>query len=84
MFLILSFFKFIFKDYPYLNRPEVEARLAEDDEIWELLTAQGTGDYMDGTPNNNIDDNDDDDNNNTLDQDTYYIDDKVPVRRGKK
>ena len=73
-----------------MNRPEVEARLAEDDEIWDLLTAQGTGDYMDGTPNNNSSNNgdddgdDDDDDNNTLDQDTYYIDDKVPVRRGKK
>ena len=29
-------------DYPYLNRPEVEARLADDDELWELLQAQGS------------------------------------------
>jgi hypothetical protein len=28
-------------DYPYLNRPEMEALLAEDDELWTTLRAQG-------------------------------------------
>jgi len=30
-------------DYPYLNRPEMEALLAEDDELWDDLRAQGRG-----------------------------------------
>lgn len=29
-------------DYPYLNRPEMEALLAEDDDIWDLLQSQGS------------------------------------------
>jgi len=28
-------------DYPYLNRPGIEARLAEDDDLWDLLQAHG-------------------------------------------
>ena len=28
-------------DYPYLNRQEVEALLAEDDTLWDLLQSQG-------------------------------------------
>jgi hypothetical protein len=28
-------------DYPYLNRPEVESLLAEDDELWDLMISQG-------------------------------------------
>jgi hypothetical protein len=30
-------------DYPYMNRPEVEALLAGDDELWNVLQTQGYG-----------------------------------------
>ncbi len=32
-------------DYPYLNRPEMEALLAEDDDVWNKLRAEGRGRY---------------------------------------
>ena len=68
-------------DYPYLNRPEVEARLAEDDEIWNLLQSEGTGEYANDV-NIDSDENFDNDNDNNND----YIggdDPRVPVRRGR-
>lgn len=34
-------------DYPYLNRPEMEALLAEDDNVWKKLRAQGRGRFSD-------------------------------------
>jgi hypothetical protein len=34
-------------DYPYLNRPEMEALLADDDELWSMLQSQGAGVYKD-------------------------------------
>jgi hypothetical protein len=59
-------------DYPYLNRPEIEARLAEDDELWDLLQMQASDDYLEE------DDNDDVENE---DNDYAEDDNKVPVRR---
>ena len=45
-------------DYPYLNRPEVEALLAEDDELWDLLQSQGSGEFSeDGVATSEKDDN---------------------------
>jgi hypothetical protein len=35
-------------DYPYLNRPEVETLLAEDDDLWYMLQAQGEGAFKIG------------------------------------
>lgn len=32
-------------DYPYLNRPEMEALLAKDDDLWANLRAQGRNGY---------------------------------------
>jgi len=32
-------------DYPYLNRPEMEALLADDDELWNKLRSQGRSRY---------------------------------------
>jgi hypothetical protein len=67
-------------DYPYLNRPEVEAFLAEDDELWDLLQAQGYGDfYEDGDDAN-------DEGDNLNERNDYYTEDseKVPVRRRRR
>lgn len=47
-------------DYPYLNRPEMEALLGEDDDLWQELKMQGRGSYMDNS--NEINGDDDDDN----------------------
>lgn len=33
-------------DYPYLNRPEMEALLADDDDLWSQLRSQGRGRYI--------------------------------------
>eukprot|EP00980_Cylindrotheca_fusiformis_P008767 scaffold1869_cov122-Cylindrotheca_fusiformis.AAC.29 len=59
-------------DYPYLNQPELEARLAVDDELWDLLQMQASDDYLDenGDAGSGVND--------------YAEDDpRVPVRRRK-
>ncbi|CAJ1967041.1 unnamed protein product [Cylindrotheca closterium] len=59
-------------DYPYLNRPEIEARLAEDDELWDLLQAQGS----------DISDSEDDtDKDDFIGEEDAADRDFVPVRR---
>jgi hypothetical protein len=68
-------------DYPYLNRPEMEALLAEDDELWDMLQSEGLGGFTDET-------DDFDDNDNFDERDNYYTEDsereKVPVRRKRR
>lgn len=61
-------------DYPYLNRPEVEARLAEDDELWDLLQAQGS-DYSDSDAG---------DDGRALGDEDVAGRELVPVRRKRK
>lgn len=59
-------------DYPYLNRPEIEARLAEDDELWDLMQLQASDIPLKEDGNRSVDDEDND----------YAEDDpRVPVRR---
>jgi hypothetical protein len=59
-------------DYPYLNRPEIEAFLANEGEIWDLLQLEGTGEFFG------------DDESSGDNQDNYYTEnDRVPVRRGR-
>jgi hypothetical protein len=70
-------------DYPYLNRPELETLLAEDDELWDLLQSQGDenfDDYDDEEKPIEADDDDDDDmvGGQRNDQQNY---EKVPIRR---
>ena len=65
-------------DYPYLNQPEVEALLAEDDELWQLLQSQGDGQFA-----NSRNDDDPEDGDFYSDRDEDYSGDlqALPVRR---
>lgn len=69
-------------DYPYLNRPELETLLAEDDELWDLLQSQGTDNFEDKFRRGD----DDDEGDNTNELGSFYTEDseKVPVRRRRK
>lgn len=62
-------------DYPYLNRPEVESRLAEDDELWDLLQAQGS---------DIIDSGDDVGNDDSVGNEDAADRELVPVRRKRR
>ena len=60
-------------DYPYLNRPEMEALLAEDDELWDILQDEAGIDDEDDDPVDAEDDN--------MKLDKYDSGEKVPIRR---
>jgi hypothetical protein len=68
-------------DYPYLNRVEMEALLAEDDELWDNLRSEGRGAYAEedkSLDDDSSDDDDDSDRGNLLEDDRK----KVKIRRG--
>jgi hypothetical protein len=68
-------------DYPYLNQPEVEALLAEDDKLWDLLQSQGDGQF---TSSRNDDDAGSEDSYSDRDEDYSGDLEMVPVRRRRK
>ena len=71
-------------DYPYLDQNEMEALLAEDDELWDLLQSQGSGKY-DNSKIDNKGDTYDDDRYSDRDDADYSGDSlqMVPIRRRK-
>lgn len=72
-------------DYPYLNRPVMEALLAEDDDLWRLLQSQGTGNFYDGTTDSDEKEEDDDDEGAGDSRGDYQGElARVPVRRRRR